>query len=75
MASREGAQAAFEACDMAKIRGCRPCEVWLYRPIEEGEPKRGPRDLWPMEAMGVDFTLRRAARWYEHGGGMGDDRE
>lgn len=66
MADEKGASVAWEVCDLAKLSGRRPCEVYLFRPIEEGAAKQDERrDLWPVEALAVDVTLRRAARWYE----------
>lgn len=65
MGSMAGAMAAFEACDLAKYGNRRLCEVWFFRCIEEGAPKRDDHDLWPREALAVDVTIRRAARWYE----------
>ena len=65
MTSEEGALTAWETCDIAPLARMRPCELWEYRVIEAGVTKRDDRDLWPREALAVDVTLRRAARWYE----------
>ena len=64
---REGGFAAWEACDLAKYSRLRPCEAFGFRVVASRNDPSGPDEgiIDEIEAIAVDLTLRRAARWFE----------
>lgn len=63
MTKREGAQAAWEAVEVCRLRREAPHEFFGYRIAET--PRDGAAELTEAQAKAFDVTVHRAAKWYE----------